>query len=258
MEEDQPFLAAISAARDDDTVRLIYAGWLEERGDVRSEYLRLLCALAALPQRQARKRKPLQARLQQLRASIDPDWRWAVARRKSVEETWRHLEKLGYTMPRDAEDRPLVPLSMPNYDDDDPRFSYFRTRLKDEDRSDLSLPRTYFGRSWFIRVSFAETDLSESRMCWNDFDGCDFSGADMSRCDMRASIFRRCKLVGAILRGADVRRSTFKDCDFAGAELSGTMAENADFQGCVFDFLTREQQAVMVLTEDEGPEPPGG
>jgi uncharacterized protein (TIGR02996 family) len=43
-----PFLEAILAAPEDDTSRLIYADWLEERGDPRAEFIRLQCARAQL------------------------------------------------------------------------------------------------------------------------------------------------------------------------------------------------------------------
>jgi uncharacterized protein YjbI with pentapeptide repeats len=179
--------------------------------------------------------------------------------RKSLEETWRYLEAEGENVPRDATGRPFVPARMPGHDDDEPLgFSYFRYRLEDADNSNLTLPRTYCGRSLLCRVSFANTDLSESRMCWNDFEGCDFSGADLSGCDLRASNFKGCKFVGAVLRGADVRWSSFENCDFAGAELDCAVAEDEDAIGCVQDYLTDEQRAVMVWTEDSGPEPPGG
>src|SRR5262245_6704763 len=78
MGEDESFLAAISATPDDGALRLVYADWLEERGDARCEYLRLLCALATLPRRRTRKREALEARLAELRASIDPGWRISV------------------------------------------------------------------------------------------------------------------------------------------------------------------------------------
>jgi BTB/POZ domain-containing protein KCTD9 len=178
--------------------------------------------------------------------------------RKSLEETWRYLESQGEEPPRGPDGRPLVADAMPNFDDEELRFSYYKYRLEDADNSNLTLPRSFFGRSWFSRVSFAGTDLAESRMCWNDFDGCDFSRADLLGCDMRASKFGGCKFVGAVLRGADLRRSSFENCDFTGADLSDAVAEDADFQGCVQDFLSDEQQAVMAWSEDEGPEPPGG
>ena len=75
---------------------------------------------------------------------------------------------------------------------------------------------------------------------------------------MRASRFIRCKFVKAVLRGADLRRSGFEACDFTGADLKGASAEDEDAFNCVQDFLTEKQQAVMVWSPDEGPEPPGG
>ncbi len=42
MHEDFPFLRAIFSQPDDDVLRLVYADWLDERGDPRAEYLRLL------------------------------------------------------------------------------------------------------------------------------------------------------------------------------------------------------------------------
>jgi BTB/POZ domain-containing protein KCTD9 len=179
--------------------------------------------------------------------------------RKSLEETWRYLESEGEEVRRHPDGRPVVRDGMPSIDDEEPLgFTYYKYRLEDADNSNLTLPRTFFGRSRFARVTFANTDLSESRMCWNEFDRCDFSGADLSGCDMRSSIFKKCKFVGAVLRGADLRRSSFKKCDFTGAVLAGAIAEDEDAIGCVQDYLTDEQQAVMVWVPDSGPEPPGG
>ena len=45
---DDAFLAAILATPDDDSPRLIYADWLEERGDPRGELLRVECRLRLL------------------------------------------------------------------------------------------------------------------------------------------------------------------------------------------------------------------
>lgn len=184
--------------------------------------------------------------------------------RQSLEETWRHLEAQGEEMPRAPDGRPIVPPQMPSYEDEEPLgFSFFGRDGQVEDYSNLTLPRTFFGHSTLNRLKFTGTNLSGSRMCWNDFLGCDFSGADLSECDMRASTFTGCRFTGAILRGADFRRSYFKHCDFAGAELTGAVAEGGDlytedgYEG-VQAFLTKEQQAFMTWTEDEGPEPPGG
>jgi BTB/POZ domain-containing protein KCTD9 len=180
-------------------------------------------------------------------------------RRRSLEETWRHLECQGEEMPRDRDGRPFVPPQMPSYEDEEPLgFSFFGRGGQVEDYSGLTLPRTYFGHSTLDRLSFAGTDLSGSRMCWNDFLGCDFSGADLSGCDMRSSTFRGCRFAGAVLRGADLRRSYFEDCDFAGADLTGALVEEEDADGCVQDYLSSEQCAVVAWQPDGGPEPPGG
>jgi hypothetical protein len=178
--------------------------------------------------------------------------------RKSLDETWRFLESQHASVPRHPDGRPAVPDRMPSYDDEEPRFGYFRSGLEDADRSHLTMPRTFFGRSWLVRVNFADTDLSESCMCWNDFDDCDFTGADLSGCDMRASIFRRCTFAGAMLRGADLRRSTFDGCDFTGADLSGAIAEGTGSRARLRDVLSVEQRAAISWAEDAGPEPPGG
>jgi uncharacterized protein (TIGR02996 family) len=52
--EEDGFLQAIRAAPDDDTPRLIYADWLEERGDPRAEFIRIQCERARLRDDDAR------------------------------------------------------------------------------------------------------------------------------------------------------------------------------------------------------------
>jgi BTB/POZ domain-containing protein KCTD9 len=179
--------------------------------------------------------------------------------RRDLEGTWRYLERQGERMPRDPQGRPFLPPRMPSYDDEEPLgFSYFRCGLQDADNRNLTLPRTCFGRSLLERVDFRNTDLSESRMCWNDFIGCDFSGADLPRCDLRASLFRDCKFVGTILSHADLRRSAFQGCDFTGAVLTGAVADYHRDEYDLAELLTKEQQAVMDWREDPGPEPGGG
>ncbi|MDY3553358.1 TIGR02996 domain-containing protein [Gemmata sp. JC717] len=49
MAEDEPFIRALLAAPDDQTARLIYADWLDDRNDPRAEYLRLSARVAELP-----------------------------------------------------------------------------------------------------------------------------------------------------------------------------------------------------------------
>src|SRR4051794_36091905 len=49
MPPDDAFLAAILAEPDNDAPRLIYADWLDERGDPRGEFIRVQCQLAQYP-----------------------------------------------------------------------------------------------------------------------------------------------------------------------------------------------------------------
>jgi uncharacterized protein (TIGR02996 family) len=61
--EEEDFIRAIDANPLDDSLRLVYANWLEERGDVRGEFLRLEHQLGQI-----------KARLEALRGQIDPAW----------------------------------------------------------------------------------------------------------------------------------------------------------------------------------------
>jgi uncharacterized protein (TIGR02996 family) len=70
MTDSEWFDRAIRDNVNDDDLRLAYADWLEERGDIRGEYLRLECLLKSIP-----------ARLTQLREKIDPTWLAAVSKR---------------------------------------------------------------------------------------------------------------------------------------------------------------------------------
>src|SRR5262245_30408595 len=63
MNEDAAFLAAIKAAPNDDTPRLVYADWLEERGRQGGEFLRVDCEIAALDPAQFEQREQLRAKL---------------------------------------------------------------------------------------------------------------------------------------------------------------------------------------------------
>jgi uncharacterized protein (TIGR02996 family) len=73
MTEDDAFVQAVLASPADDAPRLIYADWLEERGDPRGEYLRTELTVAA-PRRRKAKDRSLRRRLQELRGHIDPSW----------------------------------------------------------------------------------------------------------------------------------------------------------------------------------------
>jgi uncharacterized protein (TIGR02996 family) len=78
VEEDR-FIQAILADPDDTTIRLVYADWLEERGDPRGELLRLEAALMGLPG-EAERWEGMAARIRELRATIDRDWLTALGR----------------------------------------------------------------------------------------------------------------------------------------------------------------------------------
>ena len=78
VEEDR-FIQAILADPDDASIRLVYADWLEERGDPRGEFLRLEAALTGLPREDERWGR-MAARLRELRATIDRDWLTALGR----------------------------------------------------------------------------------------------------------------------------------------------------------------------------------
>src|SRR5262245_36952656 len=76
---EEAFLRAIAEAPTDDTHRLVYADWLEERGDPRSEWLRLQQTLAG-PVPDAGRYRDLCAREQELHRALDPVWLHAVRR----------------------------------------------------------------------------------------------------------------------------------------------------------------------------------
>lgn len=79
MSDEAGFLRAIQEKPEDDDARLVYADWLEERGDIRGEYLRLERQLAHIS-----------LRLAQLREQIDQTWLASVSKRRqtSITGTW--------------------------------------------------------------------------------------------------------------------------------------------------------------------------
>jgi uncharacterized protein (TIGR02996 family) len=77
MMHDDAFLQIILENPDDDAPRLIYADWLEERGDPRGEFIRVQCELARLPQRHPG-RAALEAREAQLLAEHENAWLQAL------------------------------------------------------------------------------------------------------------------------------------------------------------------------------------
>lgn len=79
MVDDVAFLSAMRADLSNDAPRLVYADWLQERGDVRGEYLRLQVQLVRT-WTYADQKPEFYARLEELAALIDPDWLAAVRR----------------------------------------------------------------------------------------------------------------------------------------------------------------------------------
>jgi uncharacterized protein (TIGR02996 family) len=70
MDEEASFLRQIVASPGEDVARLVYADWLEERGDPRGEYLRLHLQVEAAVRRMA-----------DLREGVDPSWLAATSTR---------------------------------------------------------------------------------------------------------------------------------------------------------------------------------
>ena len=140
--------------------------------------------------------------------------------------------------------------------DDSAGVEFYRTFVGDgDDLSGLTLPKTFFGRSEINDCSFANTDLSESKMCWNDFIDVDFTDADLTNSDLRASNYSNVKFVRCDLKGADLRRSSFENCDFMDAELEFTTMTSDQVE--VMN-LTGDQLDSININEDAGPEPDGG
>jgi uncharacterized protein YjbI with pentapeptide repeats len=177
-----------------------------------------------------------------------------IAPRPAYEDSCRFLQQHGYL---DAGEFPPLPDHVPQYDDSEPLgVSFFRTMVSDEVSLDnLTLPRTFFGRSEVNKASFRNTDLTESNLCWNDFLGVDFTGAVLAKADMRSSLFTDVRFTRADLRGADMRRSSFDRCVFDGAMMNGALLTND--QANMLS-LTPEQRQAIDWRNDPGDEPGGG
>ena len=91
-----------------------------------------------------------------------------------------------------AKESPKLPKQMPRYDDEELGFSFFREGYEGSDFSNMTLNRTFFGKSEFVDCSFLNTDLSESVLCYCDYIRVDFSESNLSNSDLRASIFEDC------------------------------------------------------------------
>lgn len=79
MSDETAFLAAIQSAPDDNTARLVYADWLDERDRAGGRYLRAECELAALAPSDPR-RDLMLAVLREAGQGVDPNWLATVSR----------------------------------------------------------------------------------------------------------------------------------------------------------------------------------
>lgn len=173
--------------------------------------------------------------------------------RLSYEESCRRLQKAGH-----LEEGPIPPLPdhLPRHDDPEPLgVNFFRMRLENDRLEDMTLPRTFFGRSEVVGVSFRNTDLSQSTLCWNDFIDVDFSSASLASSDLRASSFSNVRFDDADLANVDLRRVTFEKCTFTGASLTGAIAHERQKPGLA---LSEAQIRQVAWTDDDGEEPGGG
>jgi uncharacterized protein (TIGR02996 family) len=83
--QNDAFIQAIIESPDDESLRLIYADWLEERGDPRGEFIRVQCQLANSPEGDPR-RPELEARERDLLGTYEEQWAASV---RPWVRTWR-------------------------------------------------------------------------------------------------------------------------------------------------------------------------
>ncbi len=73
MAEESAFIRTILASPNETLPRLVYADWLEERGDLRAEYLRLMCRLDTLDDDDPRAEQ-LNKEFEKLQRRLDHSW----------------------------------------------------------------------------------------------------------------------------------------------------------------------------------------
>jgi BTB/POZ domain-containing protein KCTD9 len=174
--------------------------------------------------------------------------------RLSYEDSCKRLQDGGHLAEGQT---PVMPGKMPQADDEAPLgVEFFRTFVGDgADLSNLTLPRTFFGRSEITNVRLRNTDLTESNLCWNDFTDVDFDSAILIRCDLRASTFKKVRFTSTNIAYADMRLSSFENCDFTDARMDAVILTRD--QGSQLS-LSPKQRAVIAWTDEDGPEPSGG
>lgn len=168
-------------------------------------------------------------------------------RRLSYEESCRLIGEYGA-----GNKTPSRKSGVPQYDDEEPDVSFFRTEVAHERWERLTLPRTFFGRSKIRDSSFAWSDLTESNLCWNDFTNASFKGTLLQGADLRASTYQNCNFNQCDLSGADLRRGTFIKCTFHGARLTNAIIPRR----LMFSSGMKTTHSNLVFLE--GPMPNGG
>src|SRR5436190_11101373 len=83
MSDEQGFLEQLRAEPGDEVTRLVYADWLQERGDVRGEYLRLEQELGTLQENDPR-HSATEVRLLEMMQELPADWLAVAGRRFDV------------------------------------------------------------------------------------------------------------------------------------------------------------------------------
>jgi uncharacterized protein YjbI with pentapeptide repeats len=175
-----------------------------------------------------------------------------MLKRLPFEESCRALQKQQVL---ESGDIPAMPATMPHHDDEVLGISFFRQMLAEVKFENMTLSRTFFGRSEIRECSFGNTDLTESRANWNDFIDLDFTNAILENSDLRACLFENVNFRSANLGGVDFRYCGFKSCDFKDADLTGaklTTKVGASLK------LSIDQQSVVDWQEEDGDEPEGG
>ncbi len=172
--------------------------------------------------------------------------------RIAYHESCKRVQAMGLLRPGEV---PPLPSKPPRHDDEVLAVRFFRKLLTEAALENLSLPRTFFGRSEIRGVSFQNTDLSESTANWNDFIEVNFSEADLSRVDFRASELERVNFSGAVLRGADLRNTGLRHCTFTDADMTGAKLQRTTGMGLT---LSEAQKSVIEWFMFPGPTPEGG
>ncbi|HJZ54644.1 MAG TPA: TIGR02996 domain-containing protein, partial [Gemmataceae bacterium] len=81
--DESAFLRAIREEPTEETNWLVYADWLDERGDPRAEVLRIFGVIGLIQNLEFY--PELKARLEALRPSIDPQWLDQIARLRELQ-----------------------------------------------------------------------------------------------------------------------------------------------------------------------------